>query len=108
MSVLGKMRHRVALQSATNTTDAGGGLAQVWETITHIYASIEPKNGSESYRQGQIQDKTTHEITMRYRANISTKYRIKYGTRLFNINHIKNIDERDRFLLLTCEEGVAV
>jgi head-tail adaptor len=50
MSVLGKMRHRVALQSATNTTDAGGGLAQVWETITHIYASIEPKNGSESYR----------------------------------------------------------
>lgn len=108
MSIVGKMRHRVHLQSATNTTDTGGGLAQVWADVDKVYVSIEPKNGSESFRQGQIQDKTTHELTMRYRTDIDTKYRIKYGARLFNINHIKNIDERDRFLLLTCEEGVAV
>tara|TARA_R110000822_G_scaffold257105_1_gene382770 strand:+ start:447 stop:773 length:327 start_codon:yes stop_codon:yes gene_type:complete len=105
---LGSLRHRVQLQSQTNTTDTGGGIAQVWTTIANVYCSIAPKTGSESYRQGQIQDKTTHEIAMRYRASIDTKYRIKYGTRLFNINHIKNIDERNRYLLLTCEEGVAV
>jgi SPP1 family predicted phage head-tail adaptor len=108
MKALGSLRHRVQLQSPTNTTDAGGGITQAWTTIANVYCSIEPKTGSESFRQGQVQDRTTHEIAMRYRSNISTKYRILFGSRTLNIRHIKNLYEKDRFLVLECSEGEAI
>jgi head-tail adaptor len=40
--------------------------------------------------------------------NISTNHRISFGSRTFNIKGIINVDERDRFLKLLCNEGVAI
>jgi len=40
--------------------------------------------------------------------NISTNSRISYGTRLFDVKGIINVDERSRFLTLLCDEGVAI
>ena len=107
MSSVGKMRYRVKLQSPTNTTDAGGGISQVWALVANMWADIKPVTGTESFRQGQVQESTTHEVIIRYRSDIYTKYRILFGTRAFNIKHIKNVEERNRYLILTCVEGVA-
>ena len=108
MQSIGKMRHRLELQKATNTTDAGGGITQAWNTITLVYGAIKPKSGNEKYRQGQLQESTTHEITIRFLSNISTTYRFKFESRFFNIRNIQNIEERDRFLKISCTEGEAV
>jgi head-tail adaptor len=40
--------------------------------------------------------------------NIDTNSKITYGNRSFAVNGIVNVDERDRFLTLLCEEGVAI
>jgi len=101
------MRYRVQLQSPTDTTDAGGGRAQAWSDLVIIYANIVPKSGKESYRQGQVQDETTHDFFIRYRSDINTRYRFVYENRTFNIKSILNRHERDRFLQLSCTEGVA-
>jgi SPP1 family predicted phage head-tail adaptor len=105
---IGKMRYRVKVENATNTRDAGGGLSQSYSAVTFIYANIKPLNANSIYRQGIVQEKVTHEITLRYMKNISTNSRITYGSRNFNIKGIINVDERDRFLKLLCEEGVAI
>jgi len=105
---IGKMRYRVKVENATNTRDAGGGMSQNYTAVTFIYANIKPVNANSSYRQGMVQEKVTHEVTMRYMKNIGTNSRISYGTRLFDIKGIVNVDERDRFLKLLCEEGVAI
>jgi len=55
-----------------------------------------------------LQEKVTHEVTIRYMTNIDTNSRITVGTRKFNIKGIINVDERDRFLKLLCEEGIAI
>jgi SPP1 family predicted phage head-tail adaptor len=55
-----------------------------------------------------LQEKVTHEITIRYMKNIDTNSKITFGTRSFAINGIINVDERDRFLTLLCEEGIAI
>jgi SPP1 family predicted phage head-tail adaptor len=55
-----------------------------------------------------VQEKITHEVTLRYMTNIDTNSRITYGTKNFNIKGIINVDERDRYLKLLCEEGVAI
>ena len=106
MSV-GMLRHQVSLQKPTNTTDAGGGAVKTFSTLTKLYASIKPVSGQEKYRQGQVQESVTHHITIRFRKDIGTNYRIQYDDRNFNIKHIRNIDERNRYLLLVCNEGEA-
>ena len=105
---IGKMRYRVKVENPTNTRDSGGGLAQSYTTFSNIYANIKPTNANSTYRQGIVTEKVTHEVTMRYMDNISTNSRVTYGTRNFNVRGIINVDERDRFLKLLCEEGVAI
>tara|TARA_R110002124_G_scaffold207146_1_gene373597 strand:+ start:510 stop:839 length:330 start_codon:yes stop_codon:yes gene_type:complete len=105
---IGKMRYRVKVERATNTRDAGGGIAQAFNPVTFIYADIKPKSANSVYRQGMLQEKVTHEVTIRYMTNIDTNSRITFGTRQFAINGIINVDERDRFLTLLCEEGIAI
>ena len=105
---IGKMRYRVKVENATNTRDAGGGLSQSYSPVTTIYANIKPMNANSIYRQWIVQEKVTHEVTIRYMKNISTNSRVSYGSRNFNIKGIINVDERDRFLKLLCEEGVAI
>ena len=102
---IGRLRYKVALQSATNTSDGAGGVTESWDTIANIYADITPTGGDESFRQGKVQEKVTHKIFIRYRSDIKTSYRISYDSRIFNIKNILNIDERNRFLELTCTEG---
>ena len=104
---IGNLRHQVEIQSPVNTTDTGGGAAKTWSTQNVVWASLKPVKGVETYRQGQVQETLSHELYIRYTADIGTNYRVKYGTRTFNIKHIRNIDERDRYLLLMCDEGVA-
>lgn len=105
MNTIGKMRYRVELQSTTDTTDTGGGRAQTWSTLAIIYANIIPKSGTERYKHDKITDSVTHEMYIRYRTDIDPSYRIKYGSRTFSIKSILNVDERDRYQLLTCTEG---
>lgn len=102
---IGRLRYKVDLQKATDTADGGGGRSQAYSTIAQIFADIRPQSGAEQYRQGKVQDRTTHNIFIRHRTDISTDYRIKYENRLFNIRQIINVDERDRFYKLVCNEG---
>lgn len=104
---IGRLRYKVALQKATDTADGGGGRSQVFNTIATLFADIRPKGGDETDRQGKVQPKTTYTIIIRHRDDISTDYRISYDSRIFQIQNILNIDERDRFLELAVSEGVS-
>ena len=64
---IGRLRYKVALQSATNTSDGAGGVTESWDTIANIYADITPTGGDESFMQGKVQEKVTHKIFIRYR-----------------------------------------
>jgi SPP1 family predicted phage head-tail adaptor len=104
---VGGLRHQVSLQKPSYARDTGGGTAKTYTTLAKLYAKIKPVSGSEKYRQGQVQETVTHHVTVRFRSDIGTDMRIQYQARNFNIKHIRNVDERDRFLLLMCNEGEA-
>ena len=103
---IGKMRFEIELQKPTNTRDAGGGITETYTTLSNLYADIEQTRGTESLRQGQVKEKTTHIFTIRYRRDIGTNYRIRYDSDNYNIKNIKNIDNRNRYLEVECELGV--
>ena len=107
MSRVGQLRHQITLQGQGTTRDSGGGISSGWSTIASVYADIKPKSGKEVYAQGKLVGSVSHEITVRYRTDITNSSRISFDSKLFNIRAIINVDERDRFLKLLCEQGVA-
>jgi len=113
---IGRMRYKVQIQSATRTSDSGGGASVAWSKVADVFADIQPQNSKEGVfgTENQIREVTRSKIYIRYRKDVSFKNRIVQtysqdgvsATRTFNINGVVNVDNRFRFLELTCEEGV--
>ncbi len=97
------LKHRMELQSLTRAADNQGGWTETWATVATVWAGIEPVKGWERYQAQQIQVPVTHKITMRYRA-VTTAQRLVYGSRIFGIKEVLNVNEESRFLQIKAIE----
>jgi SPP1 family predicted phage head-tail adaptor len=104
---LGKMRHRIKIQSRDTTSDGAGGYSSSWDEFDEIWAYMKPASARENFKGMQIAEEKSYEFTIRYQSGISAGQRLKYGSRLFNIKSVLNRDERNRYLDILAEEGVA-
>ena len=103
----GLMRKRISIQHIVKVSDGGGGWDADWVEIDKAWAYIKPLSGTESLVGMQLEDAITHNIVMRYRSDVVPKNRVVYDGREFNIISAINVEERDRWLQLRCEEGTA-
>ncbi len=107
---LGALRHRLALEAERPAGDGGGGQGDPWAdpvAVATVWGRVEPLRGGERLRALQLEERVTHRVTIRHRPGVTPAMRVRFGARLFNIRAVINRDERDRFLELLCEEGVA-
>lgn len=82
---IGDLTKRVTLQYETKTADGMGGFSTSWVDAATVWAAIWPTSAKESLAAGQVSGEITHRIRIRYRRGIRTSWRIKFGTRYFNI-----------------------
>ena len=101
----GKYKHKVTLLSPTHDT-SGLGDTVTWNTVTTVWASIEPAAGSEMFRQGQISAEISHIISMRYRRDIKPSWRISFKGRTFLLKSVIDTGEAERELVITATEGL--
>jgi len=101
---IGQLRHRVELQRPVDNQDGYGEVKRTYTTDTTVWASIEPLQGREFEYAQQISAETTLKITIRYNSNVTPKYRLKFGTRIFEITSLINPKERNEYLVLMCKE----
>lgn len=104
-----RLKHRVVIEQPIYTTDAAGGGTIVWSELSTVWAEIRSHSGGtgESLFAGKLEASATHYITMRYRDDVTTKMRIRYDGRTFNIRRVENVDAADVMLEVFAEEGVA-
>ena len=103
-SLVAKMRHRVAIQSKVSVGDGQGGFTESWATDATVWSYLRPVKGLEKFQAGQLQTPVTHKITIRYRAGVTSKQRVLYGSRVFALKEALNPDEANLFLELTAIE----
>jgi len=104
--LIGKLRKKIVIERNTNTTpDSNGQVKPNWETLFTRYAYIRPLKGREYEQAHQMKSIETHEIGLRY-VDITPRDRFRYGTRIFNIESVLNIDEKDRELICRCKEEI--
>lgn len=105
--MIGKFRHRITIQEATVTRGGRGAEVLSWSDIATVYADIRTVGGQEQVLANQLEVATLlHTITIRYRAGIVPKMRVKWGSRVFAVEAIVESDNRMRTLNLSCRELV--
>lgn len=103
---IGSLRHRVAIQTRTDVADGMGGKTSSWATVATVWAKIEPLSAREQFFAGKTDHRITHRITMRPRT-ITHAQRLVFGARTFQIHGVRELEERNRWVVVDCEEGVA-
>ena len=102
----GRLRHRIVIQSPTETQDTYGEPIKTWTTFLTTWASVEPLKGREYWESQQVNAEVTYKITMRHRPGLNPKMRVSWDDRTFEIKNILNDFERDRRLTLMVTESV--
>lgn len=105
----GKLRHVVTIQQRTSGSPqrtATGQPDTAWATFqAGVPCSIEPISGREYFTQAQVQGEVTHRLRMRYLAGVLPSMRVLYGSRVFDIVAVMNLEERNVEMHLMCVEG---
>lgn len=82
--------------------DGLGGFTVTWTDIAgmdSVPAHIMPLTSKEQLDAMKLESVITNKIRIRYRAGITSKHRIVFGTRIFNIKGAPiNWDERNKTL----------
>lgn len=100
----GQLRHFVELQAPTISQSSSGSVTASWDTIANVYARIEPLQGKNLEIAKQIHNLADTQITIRYYPNINCEWRVKSGSRIYNIVDPRNSAERNIEIVLTCIE----
>lgn len=102
----GPLRHRVTLESGSETQDSAGGIVLSFTTVATVWASVEPVRGKEYFAAQQVASDVTHLVRLRRQPGISptTKWRVIFNGRKFDIESVIEVLERRREWQLMCIE----
>lgn len=101
----GELRHKIEFLTVSEGQDATGGTAQEVEThFSYAMAKIKPVSGNEKFVANQVFPEATSQIICRYVAGVTTKHKIKFGERMFDILNAQNKDERGIELYIVVKE----
>ena len=105
----GRLRHEVIIQEVTQTRDTSGSVTESWSTTDTVRAEIKPikSAGSERFIHEQVMSVGTHMVTIRYQGDVTPKHRILWGSRIFDINDVRDDYEKNRTMELICTEKVS-
>lgn len=105
----GNLRHRIDIQESTDVPDGMGGSTLTWASVSgmgSVPAAIWPVSSKEILDAMKQELQITHKIRIRYRAGLTSKNRIVFGSRVFNIISIINADEKGRQIDILAIEDI--
>lgn len=105
--MIADLRHRLVLEERISIADGGGGASESWSEVATLWAAMHQKSGREREAADRLGAHTITEITIRYRAGVTTDMRFRLGARHFNIRSVLDVDGRHRWFKCTCAEGGA-
>ena len=106
MSVATLSIHTVTIQHDIGVSDGAGGYGHSWsDKYANVACRIQPKSAAEQAKWSGLPVIATHTI---YFADTSLEWsenaQILFGTRVFDVLGVRNIDERDTFLTVDVRE----
>ena len=103
---IGKLRHRVVIQTPTDSIDSTGGTSQTWATHATVWARIVETGAGETTTASQVQTKTTQKVQIRHLSTVTSEMRINDSdkSRILNIVDIEGDPSDKHYMWLHCVE----
>lgn len=124
---LGRMHHRITIMQTVRADDGGGGTTRSDVVIATVWGRVQTVTAREMEAYGQLQERVTHSIMIRYRDDVDNGQTVVWlnrgatepsasdpeptdGTALYvKAAHDADPDGRPgEFMLLMCEERVTI
>lgn len=102
----GQMNRRMTFQSRSTSKDTFGQQFTPWADVFTAWVQIEPLQGRELINAQAVNVETTHRVTLRYRAGVSSALRGVYQGRVFNVLNVIDPETAHIALQLLCSEGL--
>lgn len=110
-SAPGKRIHRVTLQNPGPAVPTADGYTQSWTDLTPAGWTVSIERASadnlERIAAGAVVASASHIIEGPYHPQVTTKTRVLFNGRTFNVTAVINPGERNVDLQLACEEVIA-
>lgn len=75
----GQLRHRVTLQTATETQNTFGELTRTWATLATVWGSVEPLTGREFMDGRLVEAEISTRIRIRRRSDVTEANRVVWS-----------------------------
>lgn len=100
----GNLDRRITIQAPTRSRNSLGEEVQSWSDTAEVWAEVKPLTGRELFQAQQVVEQATHQVTIRYRAGITSDMRVvRDGGGILNIAFAQEINRRE-YLQLLCTE----
>jgi head-tail adaptor len=105
----GLLRFQVQVQQPASTQDSLGSSSPGFVTVLTTMASVEDVNGREGYERTSLEysSQITHRVRFRYPGSnigLGGGYRVLFGSRIFTVQYVVNVQQRNRVIILNCVE----
>ena len=95
---VGRMRHRLVIEAVRSIPDEAGGWQVGYKTQAAVWAAIRPVGVEASQAPRQSGETITHELMLRYRADM------RQGEACYVIRQLVDPDHRKNWLLCLCSQ----
>lgn len=95
---IGDLRHRVRIENAVRSSDGGGGATVTWTLVAEVWAAIWPRGSDETLEHDRVAGRATHDIWIRHRSDMKPEMRVTFGTRVFDVRGVLDVEDRVRWL----------
>lgn len=103
MTAAGELNRRLVLEQPVETPDGAGGVARSFAAVTTLWGKLEPVSARRAVEADAPGATVTHRITLRTRADITTRHRLREGTTAYRIVSLRE-DSTRRFLVIGAEQ----
>lgn len=101
---IGPLRRRLTLQKNFPTQATDGSRIDDWRTIATVWSEILELRGKEYLAAREAHSDTTAKIRIRHRSDVRAEWRAIHAGRIFDIQHVVDLQGRGRFLELMVSE----
>ncbi|HEU5017548.1 MAG TPA: phage head closure protein [Pseudolabrys sp.] len=103
MTAIGDLNRRLLLQAPAETADGAGGVSRSYETVTTLWAHVEPLSMRADVAAESLGAALRYRIIIRARDDITTRHRLVDGAHVYRVIAARLSADR-RFLEIEAEE----
>jgi SPP1 family predicted phage head-tail adaptor len=106
MTAPGELRHRLVLEAPVETPDGAGGVTRSYAGEATVWAKVTPIGARGEVVADDTGATVTHRIVIRARSDLTTRHRLRDGTRVLRIVAFRDQDGSGRFIEISAQERV--